>query len=103
MSRRALPLLLGLCVALGAAGCDFLSKERKRVENLLASGEAPATPSLAPPPSPTPAPATTMAGATSLSDERVPTPEDFEQQAAREITAANLQAELDRLSKAIGP
>jgi hypothetical protein len=95
---RTFSAMLCLGLGLGAVGCDKLLKDRQRVENLLASVES-AKASAAPPPAAPPA----TAAATGVSDQQIPVPEDFEQQAAREITAQNLQAELDVLKKAIGP
>jgi hypothetical protein len=60
-------------------------------------------PAEAPPPEPPPA-ATAAAPAPTASAEAasdLPTEEDFEQEAAKEVTAANLDAQLDALEKEI--
>jgi hypothetical protein len=102
VNRALLPLFLGVSVALCGLGCDRLLKERKRVENLLASAEsAAATP--APPPAPVATTTVPSPTAATVADDQIPTPEDFEQQAAREITPEKMQAELERLKKDIGP
>lgn len=104
MNRALFPALLCVCVALFGLGCDRLLKERKRVENLLASAESAAA-SPAPPP-PAPAATTTVPSSpatATVADDQIPAPEDFEQQAAREITPEKMQAELSRLKKDIGP
>lgn len=102
MKRAFFPILLCVGTGLGAAGCDRLLKERKRVENLLASVQsAPASSTAVPSPSPLPTAPQTVGGA--ISDDQIPTPEDFERRAASEITPEKMQAELDRLKKDIGP
>lgn len=68
-----------------------------------------------PPPPPTPpvetpttqvpppgSPAAVVADAPSSQADSVPTEEDFEEEAEREITAGNLEAELDKLEREIG-
>lgn len=69
---------------------------------LLAAGCAkdpppPAEP--APAPEPTPAAPAPAPAPTAESD--IPTEEDFEEEAAKEVTAANLDAQLDALEKEI--
>jgi hypothetical protein len=101
--KRLIATVSCLFLATGAIACDRLMKERKRVESLLGSASAAA--SLAAPAATPAAPAATVAvpAAPTVPDDQIPTPEDFEQAAAREITAANAQTELDRLKKDIGP
>jgi hypothetical protein len=58
----------------------------------------------APAPAPEPPPAATTAApapAPSAAVDDVPTEEDFEEEAAKEVTAANLDAQLDALEKEI--
>jgi hypothetical protein len=98
--NRLSSAVLCLVVGLGTLGCDKLLKDRQRVENLLASVESANAAASAPPAVTAPSPA---AAGTGVSDQQIPVPEDFEQQAAREITTQNLQAELEVLKKAIGP
>jgi hypothetical protein len=57
------------------------------------------TPPPAPPPAVTTAAPAATASAAAASD--LPTAEDFEEEAAKEITAANLDAQLDALEKEI--
>lgn len=92
-----------LCVsfAVGSLACDLLTQERKRVESLL--GSASAATSAQPPAAPPPAATVAMPATPAVPDDQIPTPEDFEQAAAREINATNAQAEFDRLKKDIGP
>jgi hypothetical protein len=57
------------------------------------------------PPAPGPRAATSSTASASqadLSDVPVPTEEDFEEAAEREITIDNLESELDRMEKEIG-
>ena len=100
MKQLVLPVFLSLGVAFGALGCELLTKERKRVENLLASAQSAAASAAPAPTTIAPVATPTTAG---IADDQIPAPEDFEQQAAREITPEKMQAELDRLKKDIGP
>ena len=103
MNRALFPALLCVSVALFGLGCDRLLKERKRVENLLASAESAAASPAPPPPAPVATATVPSPAAATIADDQIPAPEDFEQQAAREITPAKMQAELSRLKKDIGP
>jgi hypothetical protein len=89
-------------LGIGSLGCDRLMKERKKVESMLASASAAVSAAEAAMPPP-PAPATAAIATSTVSDAQIPAPEDFEEAAAKEITAANAQAEFDRLKKDIGP
>jgi hypothetical protein len=103
VNRALFPVLFGLSVALSGLGCDRLLKERKRVENLLASAESAAASPAPPPPAPVATTTAASPAAATIADDQIPTPEDFEQQAAREITPEKMPAELERLKKDIGP
>jgi len=107
--NRVLNLTLCASFALGGlVGCNKLMdqlNQKKRAE-ALASASALAS-ALAAPTVVTPTGAATGTAAEpaapSVSDDQIPAPEDFEQVAARDITDANAQAELDKLKKDIGP
>jgi hypothetical protein len=102
MNRGVVLVLLVGSVSL--FGCDRLMKERKKVESLLASASAAAaSASAALAQLPTAAPTPMAPAAPAVSDDQIPAPEDYEQQAAKDITAANMQAELDKLKRDIGP
>jgi hypothetical protein len=80
-------------LALGASGCKGILKKR---EPEPASSQAPAAPAL---PAPTPA----VEPPKAVVEERIPTPEDFEDEAFEKVTPANYVAELERLKKDIAP
>jgi hypothetical protein len=103
--NRAVVVVVLLACSSSLFGCDRLMKERKKVESLLASASAAAASASAalaqlPTAAPTPVPAP---AAPAVTDDQIPAPEDYEQQAAKDITAANMQAELDKLKRDIGP
>ena len=90
MTRTLLALLIAF--GLSTSACKGLLKKR---EPDPAASQAPAAPPLpAPPPAAEP-PKT-------LADDRIPTPEDFEDEAFEKVTSANYAAELERLQKEIG-
>jgi hypothetical protein len=70
---------------------------------LLAGCQKEEPPAPAPPPEPTPAATPAPAPSATVADEgpTPPTEEDFEEEAAKEVTAANLDAQLDALEKEI--
>ena len=78
-------LTLGLVLAQGCAKSEPPTPAAEPAPTPVAS-EAP----VAPPPSPEPAPVA-----------EIPTEEDFEEEAGRELTATNLDAQLDALEKEI--
>jgi hypothetical protein len=80
--------------ALLALGCDRKSDPPPPPTPTV---EAPTT-QIPPPGSPVTAPTAGPAAQV-----EVPTEEDFEEEAEREITAENLEAELDKLEREIGP
>ena len=80
--------------ALAAFGCD------KKSEPPFPTPPVQTTSTQVPPPgSPTAAQADS---ASAIQADQVPTEEDFEEEAEREITADNLEAELDKLEREIG-
>ena len=92
MSSR---IVLGLTlVAFSIAGCKGLLKKR---EPDPSASQAPAAP---PVPVATPAPA--VESPQTVSDDGIPTPEDFEDEAFEKVTTATYATELDRLKKDIG-
>jgi hypothetical protein len=103
VNRAIFPALLCVSVAVFGLGCDRLLKERKRVESLLSSAESAAASPAPPPPAPAATATVPTPAAATVADDQIPAPEDFEQQAAREITPEKMQAELERLKKDIGP
>ena len=50
----------------------------------------------------TSAAAATTPAAAAVKDEEIPTEEDFEDEVAKEVTADNLEAEIDKMDKEIG-
>lgn len=81
-------IAIGMTAALFLLGCE--QEQPKPVE--------PAKPVAATPVKPAAAPATAV---TPISLDSIPTEEDFEENAAKEITAANLSEKLDGLEKEI--
>jgi hypothetical protein len=80
-------------IALAALGCNRKDESPAPPKPTV---EAPTT-QVSPPDTPTAAPANTAAAQV-----EVPTEEDFEDEAEREISADNLEAELDKLEREIG-
>ncbi|HMR07518.1 MAG TPA: hypothetical protein PKA88_17170 [Polyangiaceae bacterium] len=84
--KRAAHLALGLC--LFGTGCDKTEQEA------------------APAPAATPASAVESSGAeqpaVATDESDIPTEQDFEDEAETQITASNLESELDNLEKEIG-
>jgi hypothetical protein len=85
-------LACAVLLALAALGCSRKSEPPPPA----ASVEAPTT-QVPPPGTPSAVPADTAA-----TQVEIPTEEDFEEEAEREITAENLEAELDKLEREIG-
>jgi hypothetical protein len=80
-------IIVAALVALAVSGCQ------DKPDTPAASQPASASPRQA-------SPASTSAAA--LADDAVPTEEDFEQEAEKEISEANLEGELEKLEKEIG-
>jgi hypothetical protein len=102
MSSRA-SLLLGFALAIGAlSGCKGILKKRSEVTpSATVAAAASSVPNVAVP-SAVAAAAETAPAAVTLDENAVPTPEDFEEEAAEKVTAKNFKAELLRLKKEIG-
>lgn len=83
--KRAAYLVVGLCLL--GTGCD--------------KAEQPAAPAPAAPAA-TPASSGTEQPAVATDESDIPTEQDFEDEAENQITASNLESELDSLEKEIG-
>ena len=93
--NHSIVVLLSL-VAFSAAGCKGLLKKREPDPSASAAPAAPVLPVA------TPSPAPTVEAPKTASDDGIPAPEDFEDEAFEKITAATYPAELERLKKDIG-
>jgi hypothetical protein len=81
-------------IALCAVGCERKSEPPPPAATVATPSTEPAQPA---------APAAAPLGAAAPAPaDGIPTEEDFEEQAEREISAANLEAELDKLEREIG-
>lgn len=92
MKRNLVVVITAL--ALASAGCKSLLKKR---EPDPAASQAPAAPPL--PVAPSAAPV--VEASKPVTDDAVPTPEDFEDEAFEKVTSATYAAELERLKKEI--
>jgi hypothetical protein len=92
--RSAIVLGLAL-VAFSVGGCKGLLKKREPDPSASQVPAAPALPVATPAPAPVEPPKTP-------SDDGIPTPEDFEDEAFEKVTAATYTTELERLKKDIG-
>jgi hypothetical protein len=77
-----------LCALLAGCTCESSGEKGESAATVAASASAAATPAASAQPD--------------LSEVPVPTEEDFEEAAERDITVDNLEAELDRMEKEIG-
>jgi uncharacterized iron-regulated membrane protein len=102
MSSRA-SLLVGFALAIGAlAGCKGILKKRTDVTPSATVAAAASSAPNVTAPSAVAAAAETAPPPAALDENAVPTPEDFEEEAAEKVTAKNFKTELAQLKKDIG-
>ncbi|HEV8550969.1 MAG TPA: hypothetical protein VGQ57_18105 [Polyangiaceae bacterium] len=87
-------LFILLCLLAPLLACGMLKKKN-------ATTEPSAVASAPPPPPPPPAVTATAAPEVKVSDEQIPTSEDFEDEAFEKVTAKSYKTELDTLKKQI--
>jgi hypothetical protein len=103
MIRARIALFAALAGALALAGCDRnKDREAVRSETAATAGTPPTPPATAGGRGAAGAATNTAgAGASAVRDEDIPTIADFEEQAEKNITPANMETELARLEKEI--
>lgn len=103
MVRTRASWLMAALLVVSLAGCKSLLKKRVPVaapSDSAPVAAAPAAPA-PPPPAPVVPPPADSGAATAASDDGIPSPEDFEDEAFEKVTPANFKAEFARLQKEV--
>jgi hypothetical protein len=102
MSSRARFLLCFALAVGGLAGCKGILKKRTEVAPSATVAATAPSPSAVTGSSATAAASETAPAGVALDENAVPTPQDFEEEAAEKVTTKNFKTELARLKKDIG-
>ncbi len=98
--RRGIACVLVLPILMAAMACTREKEEDARIDPIPVP-EAPATPALSVPVREEPQIVTGQQPKTLVPEDQIPTQEDYEEEAAALISAANLDAALDELGREI--